>query len=146
MIKIIRHKTVFLLIVLYDVLDVLHSGDGDLQHVAVLEGALGLLSVALTEAAAAGPELGAGYLLTGQRLDVVLSHPETRTAESKVWREHLHLPVLQLGDDTSEPILSRLEDHELPHAEIIRGHRNLLGILSQILEVDLHRNDKLLNI
>ena len=127
--------------VLDDVLDVLHPGDGDLQHVAVLCGAQGQLGVALVEAAGAGPELGAPHLLTGQRLDVVAGHPETRAVESKVWREHLHLPVLQLDDDTSEPVLSGLEDQELSNAEILRGHRNLLSLLSQVLEVNLNRND-----
>ena len=127
--------------VLYDVLDVLHPDDGDLQLVFLLFGLRGALGVRLAETAGAGPELGASNLLTGQRPDVVSRHPETTTAESEVWGEHLHLAVLpQLGDDASEPIVTELEDQELSNAEIIRGHRNLLSLLSHVLEINLHRN------
>ena len=128
--------------VLYDVLDVLHPDDGDLQLVVLLFGPRDPLGVALAKTAGAGPELGAPYLLTGQRPHVVSRHPEAAAAESEVRREHLHLPaLLQLGDDASVPILSGLEDQELSNAEIIRRHRKLLSLLSHVLEVNLQRND-----
>ena len=127
--------------VLDDVLDVLHTDDGHLQHVSLLLDLHVELGVVLAEGAGAGPELGPLSLLTGQRLEVFLRHPETAAAEAEVQREHPHLVPPHLDHGSPEPILSGLEDQELSHAEF-GGHRDLLGLRSQVLEVGLGGNNE----
>ena len=122
--------------VLDNVHEARHLDNRNLQQVSLLPGPE--LGVGLTERAGAGPELGAANLLTGQRPEVVLGPPETAADEPEVRREHLDFVLLQLGDDTSEPVLSGLEDQELANAEIINGYSNFLSLLSQILEFNLN--------
>ena len=106
--------------VLYNVHEARHLDYGNLQQVSLLPGLrTPELGVVLTERAGAGPELGAANLLTGQRPEVVLGPAETAADEPEVRREHLDFVLLQLGDDTSEPVLSGLEDQELANAEIL---------------------------